>query len=171
EVFEYRRIRIKERDWPQAAEKVRGAVPSALTPAEGGLYCLWQPQIGVSIFEGVVVTTWPDVMTALENGYRLLSGIDDVVRSSAEILVPVARAKAAAPLTVSGFYSNRWFEVSLDNLDRFVELSLSTWPQWEKENDTEVVGLWRSLSVHDRGTCRVLLAVRYPTLGHWQNSR
>jgi len=170
-IFEYRYIRIKDRKWKKAADQIRDFGETEIQKFEGKLHCIWQPQIGMGVHEGIILTSWPTIEDAAEHGHKLIANVDAVSTSSATIMKSISRANGSNSENESAFYSNRWFNVRLKHVDEFVGMSEAVWPDFESKYETKVVGLWQNIFIKDKDLASLLLVVRYPSLAHWQNSR
>jgi hypothetical protein len=169
-LYEYCRIEVRPRSWPEVAERVGKDRRRAIAEAGGCLFGIWTGQIGMSSNEGVVMSVWPDEATHSKHAPRVVDPAGEIVSSRAERLVLRARSEDPEPPTGSGIYAHRWFEIRAEDRDEFVELSEAAWPSFEGSHDVNIIGLWETRDA-DPPTTRLLLLTRYGSLAVWERSR
>jgi len=163
-------IRIEPRTWPAVARAVHEDGAARVEAAGGRLLGLFTGQIGLGANQGVVITSWSDVASARACADAPVRGLAEVVEASAEILQATVRPREPEVWDAPGVYAHRWFELAEPDWPEFVELSNGAWPSFERTNDCQVLGFWRSLDV-EAPDARVLLLTRYASLGVWEQSR
>jgi hypothetical protein len=72
--------------------------------------------------------------------------------------------------TTTGVVALRDFEVSIQDLDEFVDLSAGAWDSFEAAFDATVLGLFRRSDVTGP-EAGLLLVTRYASLAVWEQSR
>lgn len=113
--------------------------------------------------EILTMTAWPgDALGAPQ--------IAGATTQSVETLEPTARPKAIAPLPEGGIYVLRWFTISTDNFDEFVQLSEEAWVSMEEAFEATIIGLFRAETA-PTGKTRMLLYTWYASLAAWEVSR
>ncbi len=105
--------------------------------------------------------------------FELILATDAPELASAEVVKMIrldttVRPTSSDPLTGSGVFAHRWFEIEPSDWEEFLALSEGAWPGFEAANDgVRVHGFFR---VPDDPR-RVLLVTRYPDLAGWEASR
>jgi len=85
-------------------------------------------------------------------------------------LVPTVRPMSSERPTTTGVVALRDFEVSIQDLDEFVDLSAGAWDSFEAAFDATVLGLFRRSDVTGP-EAGLLLVTRYASLAVWEQSR
>ena len=58
-------------------------------------------------------------------------------------MVPTVRPTSDKSPKKQGNYAFRWFETPKQNFDKFIQLCIEAWPDFEKNYDSEIIGLWK----------------------------
>lgn len=141
-VYEYRTIRFRPGAWTATASRRFG---------------LWRGEVGFYNDEGAVLT-----------GADAIVGGQGLIVTSLERLEATLRPVDPTPPTEDGLYVHRWFEVRVEDVPRFLELSGLAWPGMEAAHPgVRIIGLWRSIYRPDH----LLLITRYADLAQWERSR
>ena len=168
--YEYRFIRVRQNTWDTVEAEILSNGATAVADAGGQLFGIWAGQIGLSANQGIIVTVWPDAVTAKQNGVKAIDGIKDISASETMYLEPTRRPVDPTPPEGPGIFAHRVFEVRRDDAERFIELSDEAWPQFEEVFGSRIFALWRETG-HDRANERLILLTRYPDYAAWENSR
>ena len=170
DTYVHHSITTEPHGWSAAAKALTGAGADRLSAAGGSLFGIWRSQIGLPRDELTAISRWEHAEAAQGATEVLVEGIDGIVTTSAERLVPTLRpGDAAAPPRRQGNYAFRWFETKDENWDEFLALCEAAWPGFEAAYDSEVIGLWRVLD--SSSTIRSLLLTRRPDLSMWERSK
>lgn len=170
EIYEYRSIRVARGSWSRVKEALEGPGAARTTEAGGSYYGAWRGQIGLGANEGVVMTAWPDVESLARGCGACVEGIADIIESSFERFEATVRPRDTTRPELAGIYAHRRFEIDDAEWPEFLALSEGAWPSFEKTNDANIIGFFKSLDV-DPPQARVLLLTRYASLAVWELSR
>lgn len=118
--------------WSMVAEALAGPVADRLSAAGGSLFGVWRSQIGLPRDELTAISRWGHAEAALGATAVLVEGIDGIVATSADRLVPTLRPgdDVTRPRR-QGNYAFRWFETKHENWVEFVALCEAAWPGFE----------------------------------------
>jgi hypothetical protein len=97
-----------------------------------------------------------------------LSFPDDVRLLTTHLFNPTIRPQNHQPMTRSGVYVFRWFNVSPDSVDEIVRLSSEAWPTFEGSFETQIQGLFVEATARPS---EMLLITWYEDLSVWEASR
>jgi hypothetical protein len=151
ERYDYRTLRTERGAWPKVTDAA-GAIE--------GLFGVWRGEIGWHTDEGALMSF----------GDADFSVVPGVLESTVQRLEATVRPVDPTPPDQDGIYAHRWFEVAPDDVDKFIELSVAAWPEFEDAYEgTRIIGLWRSVDAAE--PARLLLITRYASLATWENSR
>ncbi len=141
--------------------------------AKGGrLFGVFKPVIGLSSNRVVVITEWPDDVTASTWGHLVLDGLDGARTESRETWEPTSRPMpGASPTETGGVYSHRAFDILEPDWPRFLELSEQAWGNFEGAHSARVAGFWKSRTPPAPGQLRIRLMAWYKDLDAWERSR
>lgn len=140
----------------------------AIAAAGGTLLAQFAPQIGFASNEAALLLRWRAAAGDALGETPLVA-----VRAS-EALTPTLRPQTDAPPPPGGIYVHRWFTIDAAALDEFIALSGAAWPDFERQFDARIYGLFTAAeSAEDRaqGARRLLLLTRYGDHGVWEQSR
>jgi len=101
-----------------------------------------------------------------------LAGVAGIAARATDTLTPVARGEGA--LKKGGIYVHRWFVIDHGSEEKFIALSTSAWPAFERDYDTTIFGLFaaaRSPAEIEAGAARILLLTHYASHDVWEKSR
>ncbi len=170
EFYEYPTLSLAPRSWAKASQAIPSAGARQVALKGGSFYALFRGQIGLASDEGIVMTVWSDIATAVQHGDGILDGSPSVRASDVRRLVATVRPSTPVAPTEPGIYAHRWFTLREANWSEFLELSESAWPGFEASYDTRILGLWRDLGT-EPPIARTLLITRYTDLSVWERSR
>ncbi len=88
--------------------------------------------------------------------------------------MPTLRPAAHDLPRTGGIYTHRWFEIRETDFPEFVDLSGSAWPEFERDFEAKVFGLFRAQQTPAearRGVVRMLLNTWYASHAVWDASR
>lgn len=163
-------LAVPQRGHAEAAE----AIAASVSRYEGArLYGIWKPLIGLSLNHLVVLTGWPDTMTALGGAGTVVPRLPGVGIVQQDLWTPTLRPAPGAPLPrfEGGYYSHRHYDIEEDGLQSFLEHSGAAWGNFEGTHASSVIGLWRSSHVPAPGLIRMRLMAWYRDMGVWEASR
>ncbi len=141
------------------------------SPGPGRLFGVFSPQIGLSVNRLIILMEWPDAASSPAGPPPLLNGLTVTIEQR-ELWDPAPRPAAGESLTdVGGYYSHRRFDCRTEDWQRFQELSVTAWDNFEDVHDTRVVGFWRAVTPPAPGMVRVWLMAWYRDLAAWEGSR
>lgn len=170
EYYDIRKIRVQARSWRTVVPSVLGARAAAVEAAGGIFYGLFTGQIGLGANEGLVMTAWTELARLEECAALATDGVEEILSYEPERFAATVRPTAPLPPKEPGVYAHRSFEIQERDWPEFVALSEGAWPAFERANDSEILGFWRSLDV-EAPRARVRLLTRYPSLAVWELSR
>jgi hypothetical protein len=161
---------------PGRREAVLTHIESVGVPAivgQGGrLFGLFKPLLGLSLNHAIVIVEWPDDARATTSGGHVLAGLEGATLVQHDLWEATLRPDAGALLPhVHGLYSHRWFDVRVCDLPRFLELSGTSWDNFETAHGSQVIGLWRSRTQPAPGVARMRLTAWYQDMAAWERSR
>lgn len=111
-------------------------------------------------------------MGDVEGVHDRLSSLQSVQSCTTTLFEPTVRPEQEIPLTRSGLYVFRWFDLDLEHVDEVAQLSKSAWVHFEDAQDyqAEPQALFRQSDLSaQRGW--MLLVTWYDGLNSWQRSR
>ena len=83
-------------------------------------------------------------------------------------MVPTVRPTSDKSPMKQGNYAFRWFKTPKKNFDEFIQLCVEAWPNFEKNYDAEIIGLWKLDNDMNSDTkTTTLLLTRRPNLAVW----
>jgi hypothetical protein len=151
---------------------------TALLPtiaAAGGEALGWfSPLIGWSSEQLAVTIRWPERAPERERVIAALTRHPSVARIDRARLAATLRPGPRDRPSTTGITTHRWFEIRTPDVGEFVELSGAAWPEFERDFDAAIFGLFRAEQSADetrRGVTRMLLNTRYASHAVWEASR
>ena len=128
----------------------------------------------VGSFLATVLVRWPDAAPGRERAVAALTRHPSVRTAERTRLAATLRPGPTDRPRAAGIHTHRWFEVRTGDVDAFVELSGRAWPEFERDFDADIFGLFRAAQDADearRGVTRMLLNTRYASHAVWEASR
>ena len=171
-VHEHHVVRFETGRLDAVAAAVRTQGKAAAEARGGELFGLWKALIGLSLNHIVVLTEWPDEAAARAGAHATVAGIDGLVVEQHDLWLPTLRPlPGARPPREPGFVTHRWYDIREPDIERFLQLSSSTWGNWEGVHDGQVIGLWRTAWPMAPGIVRMRLMAWYRSMDAWERSR
>lgn len=126
---------------------------------------LFTAQLGWEASEAVIL--------ARANGEGPVTLSDGALAQSLETvsMTPTARPLSGAMLRPGGVWVHRRFDVKASDVEPFVALSVSAWPDFEARFDAQIFGLFRLDAPPGAEEASLLLITRYGDHGVWEASR
>jgi hypothetical protein len=143
---------------------VRALIVDQISRGGSTLFGLFEGVLGLPSNEVIVVAT-----PAAADAPLQAQDIPGLIAADAVAMTATVRPRNPEPLQAPGIYAHRWFHIKAGHWPRFLQLSESAWPAFERAFAAEVVGLWKQDVEPD--ACLVLLMTRYPDLATWERSR
>ena len=101
---------------------------------------------------------------------QVFRSINSIKNVETNIMVPTVRPETPIPPVMQGNYAFRWFETPKENFNEFIRLCAEAWPNFEKNYNSEIIGLWKLCDkVNDN--IQTLLLTRRPNLAMWERSK
>ena len=152
--------------------QIQAAGVRAITAKGGRLFALYKPLLGLSLNHAITIVEWPDEASATASGGLVLTGLQGIQIVQHDLWEATLRPAPGKTLPqMHGLYSHRWFDVRDADLPRFLELSGTSWDNFETAHGSEVIGLWRSRTAPSPGVARMRLTAWYADMGAWERSR
>lgn len=170
---------------PQRSGRLGGAAPflahlrsagaAAIAVAGGDILGYFTPLIGWSSEQLAVMIRWPEPSSPdRERAVRILTQHPTVRKVERSVLAPTLRPAPMERPKITGIYTHRWFDIRTPDLAEFIDLSGQAWPDFEREFDAAIFGLFRARSTIEegrRGVTRMLLNTQYASHAVWEASR
>ena len=172
QLYVHHRIHCSPRTWKSTATKI--ATSYLFNESEYGvkLYGIWRSQIGLPRDAITVITLWPDAKTVSNTAGKLFRNIETIQAIEENFMVPTVRPTSNTSPIKQGNYAFRWFETPKQNFDEFIQLCVEAWPDFEKNYDSEIIGLWRlDKEANTNGNISTLMLTRRPNLAVWEKSK
>ncbi|MBU99696.1 MAG: hypothetical protein CMM24_04960 [Rhodospirillaceae bacterium] len=119
-----------------------------------------------------VISIWPNAELANKTTDELFSSIRTIDSIEKNFMFPTVKPTSEEPPTKQGNYAFRWFETPKQNFDEFIQLCVEAWPDFEKNYDSKIIGLWKLDNDADaNNNTRTLLLTRRPNLAVWERSK
>lgn len=147
---------------------------AAVTAAGGEVLGYFTPLIGWSSEQLAILIRWKGDATDRERALATIVRHPSVRRIERTSLAATLRPTDQAYPKLGGIYTHRWFVLRRSDLAEFVELSGAAWPQFERDFEAAVDGLFRAQETAEeqqRGVVRMLLNTHYASHAVWENSR
>ena len=131
-----------------------------------------QSQIGLPRDTLTVISLWPNAELANKTTDELFKSIRTIDSIEKDFMVPTVRPTSDKLPIKQGNYAFRWFETPKQNFNEFIQLCVDAWPHFEKNYDSEIIGLWKLDNDADANkNTRTLLLTRRPNLAVWERSK
>ena len=174
ESLEYLSLTLERGRLPHRALAEALAKPAPKLQACGALLLgQFSPQLGWAANEAAVLLgCGPDFDK--DAAHTVVLKAVGVAGGAGQTLSLAARPGSAVRLTPGGIHVHRWFTVGAADRDEFVQLSAQAWPDFERQFDARIFGLFDAeqsaadLAAEDQ---RLLLITRYGDHGVWEASR
>ena len=119
-----------------------------------------------------VLSLWPNAELANKTTDELFSSIRTIDSIEKNLMVPTVRPISDKSPMKQGNYAFRWFETPKQHFDEFIQLCVGAWPDFEKNYDSEIIGLWNlDNDVNSNTNTTSLLLTRRPNLAIWERSK
>lgn len=132
------------------------------------------PLIGWSSEQIAVIIRWSGRQRGRERAIAAITRHPSALGVDWSRLAPTLRPAPHDLPRVGGIYTHRWFEIREADFAEFVDLSGAAWPEFERDFEAEVFGLFRaqqSPAEVRRGVVRMLLNTWYASHAVWEASR
>lgn len=169
-MYELLHIKTKQGSWPRVIEHTLNSGAQAMNVWGGELYGMWRSRIGLPLNEGVIIVHFPEEASFGKFSNPLLANCEDILDITSRRLLAAGRPEVPQPLTKTGVYMHRWFELANKNWEAFREITMSTWTGVHEHFESEIVGFWQSLDVPPP-QAKALMITRYESLDMWERSR
>lgn len=147
---------------------------AAIAAAGGELIGYFTPLIGWSSEQLAVMVRWPDAAPDRERAIAAVVNHTSVAKVERNRLAATTRPAPTARPEAGGIYTHRWFNIRNGDLEEFVQLSDGAWPDFEREFEARIFGLFRAdpqLAGVPGGVTRMLLNTWYRSHAVWDASR
>ena len=172
QLYLHNRIHCSPRTWKSTATKI--AASEVFNGSKNGikLYGIWRSQIGLPRDTLTVISLWPHAELANKTTDELFKSIRTIDSIEKDFMVPTVRPTSDEPPMKQGNYAFRWFDTPKENFDEFIQLCVEAWPDFEKNYDSEIIGLWKlDRDANANKTTSTLLLTRRPNLAVWERSK
>lgn len=147
---------------------------AAVSAAGGEVLGHVTPLIGWSSEQLAVMIRWNGRQRGRERAVTAITRHPSALWVESSRLAPTLRPAPGDLPRIGGIYTHRWFEIREADFAEFVELSGAAWPEFERDFEAEVFGLFRaqqSPAEARRGVVRMLLNTWYASHSVWEASR
>ena len=171
-LYVHNRIHCSPRTWKSTATKIAESEPFNGSKHNTKLYGIWRSQIGLPRDTLTVISLWPNAELANKTTDELFSSIRTIDTIEKNLIVPTVRPTSDNSPMKQGNYAFRWFETPKQNFDEFIQLCVEAWPDFEKNYNSEIIGLWKlDNDVNSNTNTTTLLLTRRPNLAVWERSK
>ena len=168
--YVHNRIHCSPRTWDATATEIASADIFINKTNDVKLYGIWRSQIGLPRDTITIISLWQRLEAIDETLNQVFRSINSIKNVETNIMVPTVRPETPIAPVMQGNYAFRWFETPKENFDEFIRLCVEAWPDFEKNYDSEIIGLWRLCDkVNDN--IQTLLLTRRPNLAMWERSK
>ena len=172
QLYVHHRIHCSPRTWKSTATTIAASYLFNESKYGVQLYGIFRSQIGLPRDAITVITLWPDAETESNTADKLFSNIETIQAIEKNFMVPTVRPTSHTSPIKQGNYAFRWFETPKQNFDKFIQLCVEAWPDFEKNYDSKIIGLWRlDNEVNTNGNISTLMLTRRPNLAVWEKSK
>jgi len=169
-LYVHSRIHCSPRTWDATATEIESADIFINKSNDAKLYGIWRSQIGLPRDTITIISLWPNAEAIGETLNQVFRSINSIKNFETNIMVPTVRPESPIPPVTQGNYAFRWFETPKEYFDEFIHLCVEAWPNFEKNYDSEIIGLWKLCNkVNDN--IKTLLLTRRPNLAMWERSK
>ena len=170
QLYVHNRIHCSPRTWDATATEIASADIFINKSNDAKLYGIWRSQIGLPRDTITIISLWQRLEAIDETLNQVFRSINSIKNVETNIMVPTVRPETPIPPVMQGNYAFRWFETPKENFNEFIRLCVEAWPNFEKNYDSEIIGLWKLCNkVNDN--IKTLLLTRRPNLAMWERSK
>tara|TARA_B100000029_G_scaffold66556_1_gene59471 strand:- start:2826 stop:3473 length:648 start_codon:yes stop_codon:yes gene_type:complete len=170
QLYVHNRIHCSPRTWDATATEIASADIFLNKTNDVKLYGIWRSQIGLPRDTITIISLWQRLEAIDETLNQVFRSINSIKNVETNIMVPTVRPETPIPPVMQGNYAFRWFETPKENFNEFIRLCAEAWPNFEKNYNSEIIGLWKLCDkVNDN--IQTLLLTRRPNLAMWERSK